>query len=309
MYLNFFKKSMPPNKVQCLAEANGRKQVIEWNDRGLRRITKLLLTAVPPVAFVSCNDVKRVFKLQRTAHESEVLLKLYDIMPSHTVKIQGTLGDVMILQYIPAFIHHGKRLATLDDLLEDMSDDILAHVIFQVACILHDLRHSIQFSHNDFKADNILLTPNTDPLMFSLAETYTPPVRVVIIDVETSTMASKQPPLHDMDAIVLEEFGLGPDMPDCEWSDFHLCMLEIWVRVKRHMPVWKSDFLTFLLSIVPYELIKTFQEGGVHVSRMNRLTRTGRVACNEACAPLSHVIQSEFLQSRIHGCPAPPKMV
>ena len=278
-----------------------------WNSRGLQRISKRLATLKPPVIMVTLNESTRVLKLSRDDHEPDVLSIMHAVVPKHTVRIQGMLKNIMILEYLPPFIHNGVRMPTLDSLLDNVKscERIVADVIFQVASILSSLRERHpNFCHNDLKADNIMLTPNTE----ELSPGYCPPVRVVFIDVETVTaddIAFKP----DADEGILEDFGLGANMPECEWSDFHLVMLEIWVRVRNSRPSWGPEFLKFMLSIVPYELMKTYQDGSPHVSRMNRLTREGRRACNSQCAPLREVIQSEYLLTRIHGCSSPSQVV
>jgi serine/threonine protein kinase len=267
----------------------------------------------PPVVQIIGDQHLYAKVLRDGSHEDETLLYLQSILPPHHLPVRHSRsGDVLFLESVPSLF---PSIRSFHDVLRRV--DIFPLKMFQsmlaqiVALLI--LAHSCDatFAHNDFKADNILVTRADceGPLVIGDVCVRHEGVRVVWIDVETATcahVARTEFPSASKEA--LEVFGMAPDLEWCEWTDLHLLLMECLVAVSSRFPPWDKQFTDFLRSSMPINAFKTFKQGNrILVTSMNRLSRKGREAFNEmmeagSVMHLRQLLQQPFLATVAATC-------
>lgn len=260
---------------------------------------KLCTLSPPVVSLRSANsDPLLVLKLVREhSHEPENLqallkhLKTLDFFSVQLVSVFPTSrGTVLCTKAAaPATLDCGMTVKSLRELLsrtvlQRVSKAELASICAQVCVFLSHMQSSSpQWTHNDFKADNILLSawPNKKQrhIHFNSLQ-IDAPFHIVVIDAETiAGEGFKGLGLDSCEEHVLCNFGLDTNTPFSPATDLHLFLLEILFHIdfkSKHKPIWVTDFVVFCSAACPMSMFNTHATGGKYVTQLNRLNADAR---------------------------------
>lgn len=172
----------------------------------------------------------------------------------------------------------------------------LKSILVQCIVLLSSLQKgNTKFSHNDLKADNIMLERCHSTFLYIgdyVVEAWT--VKVVFIDAETASgcFYKQSPLLAKLSKSSKASFGL--DFPFSTYTDIHLVFMEILYAMKEGLQV--EGFLEFLDSDgIPLEY---FQEP--YITTENRLNGIGRIALKQSWGrTLDSMLKSTYLTSLI----------
>ena len=194
-------------------------------------------------------------------HEPDFYRIMKTILPEQAMtKIYTRDRNLVLFKKIEPY----KSIRTMKDALDK---GMCIKQILRQVILLIQYAHSVDpyFSHNDMKADNILIAPFDK---YKIGEHEFHDYGVVLIDFETVT-GSKFPIIHvNATPQLLSDFGLDKSMPFSKWSDLHLVFMEIY-QYKD------PEFLEMCDRIAPGAFL-TFKQGNTLVSKENRLNARGR---------------------------------
>ena len=279
----------------------------------------------PPVIALKrsrTSDPLLVLKsLRENGKEADNTARLQEILEKHHVEFWGTQllfvqGSVACMRASrPAVLRCGIKVRTLRDILSPqvlkrVTRLELASVCAQVCAFLALMQsESSRWVHNDFKADNILLSDFEDGTQHEikvLGKTLVAPFHIVVIDCETMSGEGFQPlQLNDCSSSTLCSFGLDEKTPYNESTDLHLFLLEIVYHIDfkaKVKPEWLTDFVVFCSLACPMSFFTTHASGGKYVTDLNRLNAEGRrileaLAADGKCKGPKDLLETEFLQS------------
>ena len=239
------------------------------------KISIKLKDSQPPVFLLkSEGEPVLVLKLIRPkSKEDEIIQYIYSILPNYIPKVffmhETPHGKIMAQRAIkPVVLNSGKTVITLRDFLSPSVFSLVTKsemqcLLKQIITFLYKMQQSDpEFTHNDLKCDNILLTEaDTD-------------FQVIIIDFETVTLAEFKTEF-DTDLKTMADFGLGLEYSP--YTDLHLVFLEIWNKLNAtKKQSWAYEFIMFTSDIFPLPFMQTYTEKGKFVTKCNRLNSLGR---------------------------------
>jgi hypothetical protein len=174
---------------------------------------------------------------------------------------------------------------------------VLKSILFQAIYILYTLqRHKLEFTHNDFKSDNLMLERCQDPIMIVDAPRIWRIncwcVRLVLIDAETAAGALFKPsPLWSkMSKASRASFGM--DFPFSPYTDLHLLCLELLHACKTWNASWKTSFLEFLEEwCIPLQYFNA-----PYITKDNRLNGIGRIALKQLGRSLDSMLVCPYFE-------------
>ena len=277
--------------------------VEEFSKENLHGLSRLLAAEDPPLLYVRHNNlIKYVLKRTRSKTEAYNLQRLFSCTPwSHCTRLLLHSSDMMLMSYVMPYLHdppikslrcflasHHAQKAVL------YSEGLLKSIVFQCLALLLELQqHNMDFAHNDFKSDNIMLerTPLSCMMLWN-TRFYCKGIRVVLIDAETVSGAiyKSSPLLGKMSKSSRASFGL--DYPYSPYTDLHLLLLEILYSCKRLKPEWGPAFVKFLED----DAIPCQYFGNPYVTKENRLNGIGRIALKQLDRKLDDMLKSSFFE-------------
>jgi serine/threonine protein kinase len=239
------------------------------------KISTRLKESQPPVFLLkSDGEPVLVLKLIRPKSiEDQIIEYIYSILPNYVPKIcfmhETTNGKIMAQRAIkPVVLNSGKTVITLRDFLSPSVFSLVTKsemqcLLKQIIYFLYQMQQAdSQFTHNDLKCDNILLTESENDF------------QVIIIDFETVTTSEFHTDF-DADPKTLADFGLGLEYSS--YTDLHLVFLEIWNKLNTcKKQSWAYEFIMFTSAIFPLPFMQTYTEKGRFVTKCNRLNSLGR---------------------------------
>lgn len=199
--------------------------------------------------------VRGVVKLAKNEEESVQLMKIHAMLgdlAEHIVSVMQVRGKMFLMSYPRPYLMF-PPIKTLKDLFiprvcrKFCSEHLLKSILFQVLCCLERLHsHRVEFTHNDLKAENILLSRCEAPLLlFPECRIYSKGVRAIFIDAESVTglvfPCTLGKALSQKDR---REFGLFEKWS--EFTDIHLVFMEILFACRTSSPHWGPSFAEFL---------------------------------------------------------------
>jgi len=269
----------------------------------LQGFSKLLACEDPPVLYVRHNDlIQYVLKRSRSKTEAYNLQKLFFCTPwSHCTRLLQHSTDVMLMNYVMPYLHNPPIKSLRCFLASHQAqravincEGLLKSIVFQCIALLVELQqHKMEFAHNDFKSDNIMLerTPMSC-MMLRDTRFYCWGVRVVLIDAETISGAiyKSSPLVGKMSKSSKASFGL--DFPYSPYTDLHLLLMEIVYACKRLRPEWGPAFVKFLEE----DAIPCQYFGDPYVTKENRLNGIGRIALKQTDRKLEDMLHSSYFE-------------
>lgn len=291
----------------------------EWSDSITEQEKLLLATFLkdeqPPIVKITLKNatlayVKRIRKDSREVEKlKQVLLSTKEDLHKHLVHIEQEFSvagnNYAIFTAAQGIAIKRSSSDTIVDRivsLEQMTSppyitaiplSLVLGILVQILCLLVLLQNRIpNFSHNDFKLDNILFVPlnENEIVEFNDLRIRIPkcPVRVVLIDMETVIGKGIEDGATNIPLSIQNEFGFGSHLPYCEYTDFHLLIMLLVKKVQTHAPIWGRQFFDMLDDWrIERHVFDTFQEGNNRVTRMNRLTGEAREAMQKSIADRS----------------------
>jgi serine/threonine protein kinase len=288
-------------KGYCIATLDAGLDKLNLNDAAL---IQLLERQDPPLVFCRVNKtIVAVIKRTRSHTETHNLRQLHLQLPSHCCAVLNATDSILVMSYVRPF-NQDPQISTLKCLLKSYNhrclpwaDMLVKSIVLQSICIFLKLQdHKLEFTHNDFKSDNIMLEYSPHPILdFGILRMNCFCVRVVLIDAETVTGAvyKTSPLLAKMSKSSMASFGL--DFPFSPLTDFHLLCLELLYACKSLKPYWAREFVQFLEEFgIP---VKYFSEP--YVTNENRLNGIGRISLKQLGRSLLSMLQSPFFTELI----------
>jgi serine/threonine protein kinase len=247
-----------------------------------KALRQICSTQTPNVVFVFRDDMAiAVAKICRH-HEIEYnkIVKERDIVPvQHFAQILAHEESLVIFKNVTPLTY---RIKSFKDALEVGEANMVKSIVAQlIAIMIHAHEKDPRFTHNDFKADNILITSSSDYVIIGPYEIKSFGAKVVLIDFETTTGLLFPPFSHNKK--LMQEFGIS--LPFSQWTDLHLIFME----VVRHKTPGFSDFLK------KYFPLEIFTPNGQFVTSQNRLNELGREAMSSV--QLKDLLQDTFFNS------------
>ena len=176
------------------------------------------------------------------------------------------------------------------------TETIIKTIVFQtVSCLVRLHSHGLDFTHNDMKAENILLEKCDLPfLAYDTCRIFSNGIRVVFIDTESVTGKTFQCSLQkSMSATMQKDFGMEADAEWNEFTDFHLVCMEILFACKTSRPKWGLHFAEFLeRDGIPLKYFKP-----PFITKENRLSRNGKIELVKERRSLASILKSGYFDS------------
>ncbi len=253
----------------------------------------------PPILFLhfpSSHERSLVVKRTRSTTESHNLYQLWKYCPrGHCVEPIFSSESVLAMTACTPFT---SEIKTFRQFLKNYFScpwpiQTLKSIIVQCLVLLATLqKYNTKFSHNDFKADNIMLERCHSTFLFIgdyIIEAWS--VKVVLIDAETTSgcFYKQSPLLSKLSKSSKASFGL--DFPFSSFTDIHLLFMEIIYAIKEGLKI--EGFLEFLDS--GGIATEYFQEP--YITKENRLNGIGRIALKQSGLTLESMLDSPFLSS------------
>ena len=245
-----------------------------------------LVTLKPPILFLRSIEqrdyIQGVVKLGKNEEEHKNL-KTMELMLgslcSHAVRVLATKGRMFLMTYPRPYLSF-PPIRTLRDLCVPRvcrifcSESMIKSILYQCLLVLRALQtHQIDFTHNDMKAENILLEHCEAPILHYDPRVYSKGVRVVLIDMESVTGAVFPCTLKkSLSVLHQREFGLD-DSPWCSFTDIHLVCMELLFACRTSYPSWGPAFAAFLESSIPLHFFKP-----PYITSVNRLSKLGKIS-------------------------------
>lgn len=245
------------------------------------------------------NFIRGVVKLAKNEEESMQLIKIQAMLGDlgeHIVRVLQVKGRMFLMSY-PRPFQVFPPIKTLKDLFvprvcrKFCSENLLKSIIFQVLCCLERLHsHNVEFTHNDMKAENILLSRCEMPLLsFPDCRIYSKGVCAVFIDAESVTGLVFPCTLGKaLSQKEKREFGMFEKWS--EFTDIHLVFMEILFACRTTSPSWGTRFAEFLETDgIPLKYFKA-----PYITCQNRLSLLGKDALQKEHCSLRKMIQSQY---------------
>lgn len=176
------------------------------------------------------------------------------------------------------------------------TETIIKTIVFQtLSCLVRLHSHGLNFTHNDMKAENILLEKYDKPfLTYDTRRIFSNGIRVVFIDTESVTGKTFQCSLQkSMSATMQKDFGMEVDAEWSEFTDFHLVCMEILFACKTSRPKWGLHFAEFLEQDgIPLKYFKP-----PFITNENRLSRNGKMELDKKHRSLANILKSSYFHS------------
>jgi hypothetical protein len=257
----------------------------------------------PPILFLHFSSffedsvaVKRI----RSSTEAQNLFQLWNHCPrGHCVYPIYASDSVLAMSACSPFT---SKIKTFRDFLNfyhtcPWPHQSLKSILVQCIVLLRELQNgNTHFSHNDFKADNIMLERcHSSYLYIGKFIVAAWSVKVVFIDAETVSgcFYKPSPLLSKLSRSSKASFGL--DFPFSPFTDIHLVFMEILCAMKEGLKI--EGFLEFLDSDgIPTDY---FQQP--YITKENRLSGIGRVALKQSGRTLESMLKSKYLCSHLRA--------
>ena len=242
--------------------------------------------------------IRGVAKMGKNEEEHAQLKKIRDMLgdlDEHIVKVLHVRRSMFLMSCPMPFLTF-PPISTLKDLFvprvcrKFCSEVLVKSIVFQLLSCLERLHsHKVEFTHNDMKAENILLSRCELPILcFPSTRIYCKGLRVILIDAESVTglvfPCSRGRALSQKDK---KDFGMFERWS--ELTDIHLVFMEILFACRTSSPSWGSKFAAFLETDgIPLKYFKA-----PYITCQNRLSLLGKDALREHCS-LRKMIESEY---------------
>lgn len=270
---------------------------------GLNLTDPALLSLVerndPPLVFCRINKVfVAVIKRTRSSSETYNLRQMHLQLSSHCCAVLRATDSILLMSYVRPF-NHNPPVNTLKCLLTPYNhryipwpDKLVRSIVLQSICLFIKLQdNALEFTHNDFKSDNVMLEYTPYPILdFGFLRMNCYCVRVVMIDAETVSGAvyKTSPLLGKMSKSSMASFGL--DFPFSPFTDFHLLCLELLYACKSFRPSWTAEFVQFLEEFgIPLQYFNH-----PYITNENRLNGIGRIALKQLGRSFHGMLKSPF---------------
>lgn len=271
-----------------------------------RLCEKYIQPLKPPIVFLRTiahrDYIRGVVKYGKNSEEHEKLKKIGDMLgydlENHFVRVLDTEKSMFLMTRPPPLLHF-PPVSTLKDLFVPRvcrsfcSEVMIKSIVFQTLCCLIRLHsHNVDFTHNDMKAENILLEKCEMPLLvYDTCRIYSRGLRVVFIDAESVTGKVFPCSLRDsLSAALQRDFGMEPDVPWSAFTDVHLVCMEILFACRTSQPHWGLAFAQFLESDgIPLKYFKA-----PFVTNENRLSRLGKSSLGVEQRSLQGMLKSKY---------------
>ena len=177
------------------------------------------------------------------------------------------------------------------------TETIIKTIVFQtLSCLVRLHSHNgLDFTHNDMKAENILLEKCEVPfLTYETSRIFSNGIRVVFIDTESVTGKKFQCSLQkSMSLSMQKDFGMEVDAEWSEFTDFHLICMELLFACKTSRPKWGLQFAEFLEKDgIPLQYFKP-----PFITKENRLSRNGKTELAKEHRSLASMLKSSYFDS------------
>jgi len=221
-------------------------------------------------------------------------------LQNHFVRVLHTEKSMFLMNYPDPFLEV-PCISSLKDLFVSQvcrnvcTETIIKSIIFQIlSCLVRLHSHGLNFTHNDMKAENILLSKCDALLVFDTGRIFSNGVRVVFIDVESVTGKGFQCTLQtSLSASSQKDFGMEVNAEWSELTDFHLVCMEILFACKVCTPKWGLQFAEFLeRDGIP---LKYFKEP--YITTENRLSSSGKAELRNKRYTLARMLKSTYFDS------------
>jgi len=239
----------------------------------------------PRVIFIVHNDIVCAVAKICLAHEFNFNEIMNKVFPPHSFpQVLGHENSLIIFKSVDPLSH---RIKSMKDALEVGDVNIIKSVLAQLFAIwIYAHANDRNYTHNDLKADNILLTAEKDAVIsIGDYDIRSFGVRVMIIDFETATGTLFPRIRVDVSKKMLLDYGLDESLPFSPWTDLHLVCME----VLRHEI---SGFAEFLSKYYPLD---AFVVGNQFVTCHNRLNARGRALMN--AHSIEELLKDEYFNS------------
>jgi serine/threonine protein kinase len=254
----------------------------------------------PPILFLKYGHVRGVVKLSRNEEEPKKLKTMEYLLgdlDSHVVKVLHADKTIFAMSYPRPYLNF-PVIRTLKDLFIPRicrgfcSEQLLKSILFQcISCLQRLHSHGLEFTHNDMKAENILLECCEAPiLLFDTGRIYSQGVRVVFIDAETVTGTVFPCSLiKSLSLAKQRSFGLDY-LTWSAFTDIHLVFFETLFACRTSNPYWGSKFAAFLeTGGIPLKYFKA-----PFITTENRLSAVGKISLKLETQSLDHMLQSSY---------------
>lgn len=245
--------------------------------------------------------IRGVVKCARNEEEHKKLKMIGEMLgdlDAHFVRVLDTEKSLFLMTRPRPFLHF-PPISTLRDLFVPRvcrnfcSEVLIKSILFQtLSCLARLHSHNVEFTHNDMKAENILLEKCEAPLLvFDTCRIYSRGLRVVFIDAESVTGKVFACSLRDkLSASLQRDFGMENDVPWSAFTDFHLVCMEILFACRTSQPSWGVQFAEFLeMDGIPLKYFKT-----PFITRENRLSRLGKSTLSAENKSLQGMLNSRY---------------
>lgn len=265
---------------------------------------KHLKALKPPILFLKSSFIEGVVKLSRNEEEIEKLKLIRDLLGNelqdHIVRVLHARKNMFVMTCPKAFLHF-PLLRTLKELIVTpricrafCNESLLKSILYQSMYCLYKLHsYCVNFTHNDLKAENILLERCESSLFHyeQFGRIYTRGIRVVFIDTESVT--GKNFPCSLLETLSKDqqrEFGMEPEAPWCPFTDLHLLFFEILFACRTSSPSWGPRFAKFLeTSAIPLKYFRV-----PYITKENRLNSEGKQSLNSLPLNIPEILSSPY---------------
>jgi serine/threonine protein kinase len=257
----------------------------------------------PPLLFLRSIEqrdlIQGVVKLGKNEEEHKNLKRIELMLSNmcfHAVQVIATKNKMFLMTYPRPFLSF-PPIKTLKDMFVPRvcrnfcSEGIIKSIVYQCITILDTLhKHNVNFTHNDLKAENIMIERCEAPILHYESRIYSKGVRVVLIDMESITGLIFPCTLKKSLSLTSQrDFGLD-DSPWCSFTDFHLICMEILLACRTSFPSWGPNFAEFLDEYIPLNYFKT-----PYITCENRLSSLGKLTLGTS--PLNKILSSQYFNS------------
>jgi serine/threonine protein kinase len=249
------------------------------------QLRNLCMRQKPRVIFLLRDDIVQAVVKICLSHEylfNEIVRRIFprDFFP----EVLAHENSLIIFQNITPV---SSSIKSLKHALENADVNMIKSILAQILALwIYAHNKDGRFSHNDLKADNVLLTPEKqDFIHIGDYEIKSFGVRVVIIDFETASGNFFPVIKVDVSQKMLLDYGLDPSLPFSPWTDVHLVFMEVY----RHKIPGFEEF------VERYYSKDIFEVGSPYVTCHNRLNARGRESMN--AHTLQDVLADTFFNS------------
>ena len=274
-----------------------------------RLCEKYIQTLKPPILFLRTvahrDRILGVVKYAKNEEEHEKLEQIKVLLghdlQTHIVHVLCKEKSMFLMNRPHPFLEF-PPISTLRDMFVPRvcrnvcTETIIKSIVFQVlSCLVRLHSHDLNFTHNDMKAENILLEKCDLPfLTYDTTRIFSNGVRIVFIDAESVTGKNFKCSLQNsMSASLQKDFGMELDAQWSEFTDFHLVCMEILFACKTSRPKWGLHFAEFLeRDGIPLQYFKA-----PFITKENRLSCSGKTELGKERRSLQGMLNSKYFDS------------